>query len=809
MALSEHGVQACFHCGLDADPAFSAPINNQQQAFCCIGCQAVATAIEAGGLVDFYRFRDAQNRKPEEDLERFDAYDLVDVQAAFVDVIDGDTKRVSLLIGGITCAACAWLIENYLEKLDGVSSVRVNVASHRCSFEWRSADIKLSAVFLALHRIGYRPQPGTEAQSQQLRKTERRNALLRIGVAGLGMMQVGMVAIALHAGAIQGIGDSAQHFLRWVSLIFAVPVMFYSAQPFFKSAHRSLRMRHLNMDVPVSLALVLAFFASVYGTVTNTGEVYFDSVSMFTFFLLVGRFLEMQARHTSVYETERLSQLLPFSVERVLPGERGESDSGLELIPLSYLKEGDVVRVAAGDVIPCDGYLQSSLAMADESLLTGESDLVEKSNGDPLYAGSILSEPSANIRVSAVGEQTRLASVQALLNKAISTKPKQQQMADSVARYFVAAVLVCFVAVFGAWYFVDPSRAFWIALSVLVVTCPCALSLATPAALAAGLNRLRNIGLLVVSPSALETLPSINHIALDKTGTLTLGEPRLQKVEILTSDKRFTSEQVVECVAALESFSRHPIANAFKDISTSVVAEQVRATAGKGLEGHIKGQHFRFGLAQFASPERSVSYPSEGNWQLLSCDAEPIAWFLFADEARPNLKASLIQIKAAITKASLFSGDRQNNIDSFVQRNALQGYFEQSLGEMLPEDKLAKVNALQTEGDRVLMVGDGINDIPVLAAADLSVAMGSASQLAKVNADAVLLNQNLSSLSEARTVAVRVSQVIKQNFAWALGYNILALPAAALGYIPPYLAALGMSLSSLVVVLNSLRVNRQ
>lgn len=794
----------CFHCGLEADPAFSAVINNEKREFCCIGCQAVAIAIDAGGLGDFYRFRDVDNERPDQIQEHFETYDLAEVQSEFVVSQSESSKQANLLIGGISCAACAWLIENYLEKIPGVSNVRVNVATHRCRLDFLPKQVKLSEVFSALHRIGYRPQPGTEAESQKLRKTEHRNALLRIGIAGLGMMQVGMVAVALHAGTVQGIDAATQHFLRWVSLIFALPIMAYSAQPFYLSAYRALRLRQLNMDVPVSLALILAFVASIYGTVWNTGEVYFDSVSMFTFFLLVGRFLEMRARHSSVYEAERLSQLLPVSAERYRNA--GNPDE-IELVPLSYLKSGDLIRVSAGEVIPCDGELKSDLAMADESLLTGESDLVKKQKGDALFAGAILAEPSIQMEVQAIADQTRLASVQALLDQAISTKPKQQQMADSVAKYFVAAVLLCFALVFGVWYVIDPDRAFWIALSVLVVTCPCALSLATPAALAAGLNKLRRLGLLIVSPSALETLPKINHACLDKTGTLTFGEPRIQKVLVI--DEQACDETIcLHIAAALEGFSRHPIAKAFKDVLSPYRAEGVEAVPGKGLEGWIDGDCYRFGAADFASSQSGIGYPADGNWQLLSKNGVAIAWFAFADEARDTLQAHLVALQIHIPSLSLLSGDRQRNIDKFVETNELRDLFVLCRGAMLPEDKLAHVQSLQQDGDSVLMVGDGINDIPVLAAADMSVAMGSASQLAKVNADAVLLNQNLACLSSARVVAARVNSVIKQNFSWALGYNLLALPAAAMGYIPPYLAALGMSLSSLIVVLNSLRVNR-
>ena len=832
MSSLESSSVPCFHCGLDSDPAFSATIDNEHRNFCCLGCQAVTQTIAAGGLIDFYQYRDVNSAKAEENSERFDAYDLPEVQSSFVTFAPVNEKgkraeqdgrpriaSVKLLIGGISCAACAWLIENYLEKIPGLNEVRVNASTHICRFKWDAGEVKLSQIFSALHDIGYRPQPGNEGQAQALRKVEHRTALLRIGVAGLAMMQVGMVAIALHAGSVQGIDVSTQHLLRWVSLIFAIPVMCYSAKPFFQSAYRALKLRHLNMDVPVSLALILAFAASVVGTFRNIGEVYFDSVSMFTFFLLVGRFLEMRARHTSVYETERLSQLLPVSAERYSEPKLS-GDSEIELVPLSYIKPDDLIRVSAGEVIPCDGLLESGTAMADESLLTGESEPVPKNAGDKLYAGAMLAEPSIALRVSATGTETRLSSVQALLDQAIANKPKQQQLADKVARYFVATVLVCFAVVYASWYFVDADRAFWIALSVLVVTCPCALSLATPAALAAGLNRLRGLGLLIVSPSALETLPAISHVALDKTGTLTLGEPQLQRVELIAApDSQATvgsvreqeqlKQMYIECVAALERYCRHPIAKAFARVPARKEMRDVTVAVGKGVEGKLDSDVYRFGRADFADLNYQGKYPGTGNWQLLSKNEQAVAWFLFADQPRNSLSEHLCAVKKYIPKLSVFSGDRQENINLFLRDNELSELFMHAQGSMSPEQKLVEVQKRQADGDKILMVGDGINDVPVLAAADMSIAMGSATQLAKVNADAVLLNQNLKNLSSAREVAASVNTVIKQNFAWALGYNILALPAAAMGYIPPYLAAIGMSLSSLVVVLNSLRVNKK
>ena len=330
--------EACYHCGLPAEPSFSANINGETQAFCCLGCQLVAQTIVAGGLQQFYQYRDETNSKPEQQTVNFSAYDVPEVQEEFTERVSDDTYRAFISISNIACAACAWLIENYLAQIVGVHSGNVNVTLHRCTVEWNTRKLNLSEIFHALHRIGYQAYPYTQSTANELRKKEERNALLRLGVAGMGMMQVGMVAVALHAGAIQGMESHWQYYLRWVSLIFATPVIFFSAKPFFSSAWRALKLRYLNMDVPVSLALILAYGASLWATVLQQGEVYFDSVSMFTFFLLAGRFLEMRVRHSSAFATEKLTQLLPLTVERV------DGDNH-ETIPLKALQENECAKI--------------------------------------------------------------------------------------------------------------------------------------------------------------------------------------------------------------------------------------------------------------------------------------------------------------------------------------------------------------------------------------------------------------------------------------------------------------------------------
>ena len=794
-------MQRCYHCGSKAYPEYSLEIDNEMRDFCCFGCQAVTVAIVDGGLDNFYQYRDEFNQKVDDKNVSFLSYDLDEIQKEFVLKLDSDCYQIDLQIGGISCAACAWLIENHLQRLIGVKQVSVNVANYRCVITWDKSALKLSEIFQKLSEIGYSASPSITNDAQTTRKQEERTAILRLGVAGVAMMQVGMVAIALYAGDIQGMASNTEYFLRWVSLCFATPVIVYSARPFFMSAIRSIKLGHINMDVPVSLALSLAFIASVYSTIAFAGEVYFDSVAMFTFFLLLGRFLEMRARHSHQLQSENLSQLLPFSVERMVGSER-------ELIPIKSLSVGDVVWVPAGEVIPCDGMILDGASAIDESLLTGESVGELKQIGDMVLAGSINGEAGLSIKAKKVGPDTGLAEIERLVNQAAADKPKFVGIADRLASRFVMAVILIAILVGGYWLTVAPERALWIVLSILVVTCPCALSLATPAALTAGVNGMRKKGLLIRSQHVLEALASIKCVIFDKTGTLTKGELSIADCKLLTDSENKAS--VLEKISALEKSSAHPIAKAFRGVPSKLNTTNVNVVSGLGVEGRIQNEVYRFGKLAFCteilpSSAQLEGYPSDGLWQLLVSNREPLAWVLLEDTPRSNISSVLNAMYSDGVQVSILSGDREENVRQFSKQNQISNYHS----AMLPADKLAHVKTLQNKGNSVLMVGDGINDVPVLSGADVSVAMASATQLARTRSDCVLLNENLSSLVKAFDLAKGVKITIRQNLAWAIGYNIIALPAAAMGYIPPYLAAIGMSLSSLVVVLNALRLEKR
>jgi Cu2+-exporting ATPase len=869
----------CYHCGLPVDKAGEFVLSIQQQArdFCCPGCLAVATIINDDGLEQFYQFRSQLNRKPKQQKDSFALYDRDDIQQSFVEhhatIASSHPKPLQpkslqpkplqteplqkkqslqsgslseehpqaqestayLLLDDITCAACVWLIEQHLKSIQGVISVSVNADTHQCAVRWNRQQVSLSQLMLSLDDIGYRPHPFTQDKNEEQQQRYQRMALMRLGVAAFGMMQVGMVAIGLHAGAIQGIDDQWLSLLRWVSLIVATPVVLFSAQPFWSAAWKNILLGQLTMEVPVSIAIVLAYCASVWATVTGTGEVYFDSVSMFTFFLLWGRYLEMRTRYKNRRQTHVTTRLLPLVVKRVLfsriapvagivdIAEKNVTKQ-IEEVILADLQLGDYVQIISGDSIPCDGVIIEGCSSVNESLVTGEADPVHKQVGDDVIAGTVNMDGVLLIKTTATQQQTRLSTIERLTNFAEQDKPKVQELANTVSRYFVGAVLIVSIAVYTFWYFYQPELAFWIMLSVLVVTCPCALSLATPTVLTATISKMRTHGLLVIKGHVIETLTQVNHAVFDKTGTLTHGKPCVVEVKVVDSnvDKRIinalTEEQVLTIAAALESGSSHPIAHAFESILIDTktrysVKDQILHT-GTGVEGIItidgQVQRYFFGKPNFL--HESIDLPSSGQWLLLSRMSDepvsashgacPVAWIRLSDELRPSALSAVSDFQQKGITVEMLSGDNLTVVGDMAAQLGVSSFH----AGVMPEEKLAYIRQQQAQQQTVLMVGDGINDVPVLAGANVSIAMGSASDFARTHADAILLNNDLTVLAKSVGIAHRCKKIMWQNITWALSYNAIALPLAAAGFVPPYLAAIGMSLSSLIVVVNALRV---
>ncbi len=797
----------CYHCGLSVPKGsdYQTIINGKSRSMCCPGCLAVAQTIVDSGLDNYYKHRTDNAQAPEirsEELSdalllELSLYDDDSVKQGFVRNTD-EGDEATLVIEGITCAACVWLLENHISGIPGVSKANVNLTNHRARITWDSDVTPLSDLLAQIYRIGYQAHPYTPDKEEQLLEQEKKRATRRLGVAGIGMMQTMMLAVALYGGALQGIENQYVTFIRWASMVIATPVVLYSAKPFIVAAFRDIKTRHLTMDVPVSIAIYGAYFASVWATITNSGEVYFDSVTMFSFFLLVGRYLEMIARHRTGRAGNALLNLLPASAVKMIDGNE-------QLIPANELKTGDVVLIKPGHTIPADGMIISGSSSVDESALTGEYLPIRKECEDKVVGGTINVENPIQIRITEVGNETQLSAIVRLLERAQEEKPQAAQLADKVASYFVAAVLLTACGVGFGWWIVEPAHAFWITLSVLVVTCPCALSLATPTALTAATGTLRQNGLLITRGHVLESLANATHIIFDKTGTLTEGNLSLQEVIPLSS---LDQDHCIQIAAALEKHSEHPIARAFHEQSADKSAIDIQAELGQGLQGQIDGTQFRIGKPEYAAKISSTTAPPlpqvSGQWLLLCSESGPLAWFRLNDQIRREAAEAIASLKNLGLKCEMLTGDNSSAVAEVASRLGISD----CVSGVSPAEKLEYVNQLQGQGAQIIMVGDGINDIPVLAGAQTSIAMGTATDLAKTNADGVLVQHDLLRLVDGVLLARKTKSVIRQNLGWSLCYNLLALPLAAFGFIAPYMAALGMSASSLVVVGNAMRLNR-
>ncbi len=807
----------CFHCSepVPPDTNYQVKLDDQTYAVCCIGCQMVANTIIDQGLADYYRHRKlSQGSGPSlpaninitvTGISHWQAYDDSDVQSAFVRNRDNDEKETELVIDGLTCAACVWLLNQHVGKQPGVLHFNVNLTTQRAYVHWDATQIKLSQILAAIDTIGYQPSPYQASAAAQRKAKDKRQTILRLGIAGLGAAQVMMLSFGMYAGMAQGMALNYLHFIQWAALVIATPVVLYSATPFFRAAYRALKNRHLVMDVPVALAIGAAYIASIWATVMQTGEVYYDSVTMFTFLLLLGRFVETTARYHAGHAGNELDQLLPPVCERVM----GKT---IEQIAINKLVEGDLVRVLPGATIPADGVLEEGHSSINEAALTGEFMPINKGQGDILTAGTINVSSKLLMRVSKTQDDSRLQQILSMVQQAHGFRPKLSKSADQVAHYFVFAVLMIAATVYISWHYIDPQRAFWITLSVLVITCPCALSLAAPTSTAVATASLRRQGILMTREDSLEQIAKVDTIVFDKTGTLTTGAMSLQDTRALGD----LSELDCRLLAArLEQESEHPISRAFRHLDgnafslTNIVNHPSQGISANWLAMPSKdSQQIRLGKPEFVAkgfqwlaPERPSG---EGVWLLLGCEKQALAWLHITDAKRPHLNQVMQQLKTMGMELCILSGDHQDNIKEL----AIELDMDDWQAGQTPAQKLTYIQNKQSQGKTVLMIGDGINDAPVMAAADASLAMASGTDLSKASAPALLLRDHLGLISVLIKKARQTRRIMVQNLAWALLYNLVALPLAAMGLVPPWGAATGMSFSSLFVVLNATRLRR-
>ncbi len=793
----------CFHCDLPVakNLDYECEVLGSNRHFCCAGCLAIAEILVENNLTNFYRFRDSPSRKAEtlipQELQNIKALDNLSVLEE-ISTETEDTRSIELGLDGITCAACGWLIEKKLSTLPQVKQISVNVSTQRATLSWDKSQ-PLSKILKTLVDLGYRAYPFSEDAREQSFESVNRTYIKRLLVAGLGMMQVMTYALAIYIGEFQDISDENQSFLYWISGIVATPVIFYSAKPFFQSALRNLAARQLGMNLPVSIAILSAYSASVYSLIFDGHIFYFDSVVMFTFFLLIGRFLEHRARYRSLLKQQNFKQLMPLSVAR------RNTDQSITTIGISDILPGDILVIHAGGIIPVDGSLLEGAAEVNESVITGEFMPIKKQIGDKLSSGSSNHSASIVMRVSQDFAHSHIQKLIQLQQNAEQMKPDSVSLADRISHWYVFILLILVVASGIYWWQVSPSQAFSIILSVLVVSCPCALSLATPAAIAAATSQLSDLGFMIRSKTALSHLAKVTEVYFDKTGTLTTASMQIKEVILFTDTNQ---EQCIQIASSLENISDHPVAKAFKNEVANCSASDLRETIGKGVTGIINSKRYRLGNEGYAFDEQSnnTALPAVGfeTHLYLVCNNSHIATFVLQDSLKESAKPAIAKLIQQSLDVILLSGDSAASVANTAARLKIKKHFANSS----PEGKLAIILNAQSQQKNCLMVGDGFNDIGALGAANVSITMASGTSVSKTASDAVLVANDLNVIPQSIAIAHKVQKIIRQNLSWAVFYNITAIPFAMMGLVPAWLAAIGMSLSSLVVVLNALRLRK-
>ena len=881
-------MSACYHCQQPI-PAGIHIQDSHGHAYCCHACEAVAQIISAHHLEQYYQVRDRPAPRPEHpwDASHWQAYDLPEIAAQYI-YQDGDDQEIHLYIDGLHCAACTWLISRALQDAHGINHARINLGTGRAEIRWR--DTPLSAILATIASLGYTPNLHTPDEEDNKQRRERNHDLLRLIVAGLGMMQVMMFATGLYTGAWHGIDHEYEQLLRWISLLCSAPVMLYAGYPYLKNAWLGLRHRQPNMDLPIALACAGAWLASLYHTLIGRGEIYYDGVTMFIFFISISRYLEAHTRRRARHNQQHFARLLPDAVYKY--NDRGET----QLVPLPAIQPGDHIRVLPTHTIPVDGEITGGASRIDENMLTGESTPQYKTSGDRVHAGSTNLQSPLDIRVTQTGQQTTLAAIRRISARAEQHRSPQIDRNEALAQHTVLAVLVLAAAGYLLWQWIDPARAFDIALAILVATCPCALSLATPTVLTAALNHAHKHHILIKNSNTLDRLPHIRRILFDKTGTLTQGKYQLQQ-----SDYHGEPQLLLTIAKTLETHSTHPIAWYYSQQPVATVAmDNIEQHSGKGISGDYDGSRWHIGSAAYMQ-ENSVEIPppeqppppvgegwdgayphttdadttTDAGWPLMAdknnvghkyptyeennplpCEAgegwgggveksrmattddkavpcdpklppprpsptggesaltdantthvylaenrELRAHYQLGDPERDNLAATLARLQAHYHLA-IASGDRAENVARLAARYGITDWH----GGLDPAAKLALLEA--NDPEHTLMIGDGINDAPVLARASVSVAVGRANPLSQTHADIVLLKNGPEALPYLLDLAARSRRITRQNLIWATVYNLTILPLAISGYLTPWIAALGMSTSSLLVIANALRIHR-
>ena len=765
--------------------------------FCCNGCQGVFHLLSDEGLESFYDKTGGTPLAPPieqfEDSANFDAPAFYD---KFVKINSEGFAEVSLIIEGIHCSACVWLNEKALHKMEGVIDASINFTNNKAQITWADNVVKLSSIIDMIRAIGYNAYPYDASIQEVHANRERKDYYLRMAVAIFASMNVMWIAVAQYAGFFSGMQQDMKTILNIAEGVLATPVLFYSGWIFFRGAYYGMKNGVVNMDLLVATGASLTYLYSIYITIIEHGEAYFDSVSMIITFVLVGKFLEVLSKKNAADTLDIIGKHLPSEVNVV-------RDEKIISVKLESVNVGDTVVVASGEKVLLDGEITQGEGSFDESSLTGESDPIHKKVGDRVISGTLSINADVHFRATKDFEHSTLSNLVALLEGAINKKPKIEQLANRLSEYFSTTILLLAFATFFVWWFWPHSfeESLMVGISVIVIACPCALGLATPVATLIGLNQGAKKGILFKEAAQIETMAKVDTLLVDKTGTLTVGKPKVVKEKIL-------DDFDASLLFSLVKLSKHPISQGvyehiFDEHIDEVMFDTFTQIASKGIVA-TKDEHVILGGNQKLMRENGieVEYVSENALFFFAINGKVVAIYELHDLVKEGASELISILKSQNIETIMLTGDNQKSAQEIANEINLKNIH----AELSPEEKLAFVEKLQSEGRVVVMVGDGVNDILALARADIGIVMGSGSDIAVDVSDVVLLNDSLESLLAAFKISKTTFYLIKQNFGISLLYNAITIPLAMAGYVIPLIAALSMSLSSLLVVGNSIRI---
>ncbi len=792
----------CTHCNLifDESAMIVEKINNETCHFCCHGCQGVYHLLRSEGLDTFYDKLGATTLTPptntlQDDLEKFD---LDGFRNKYVKILPDGTNEINLIIEGIHCSACVWLNEKVLHKTDGIIEATINYTNNKAKVIWDNEVIDLSQIIQTIRSIGYDAFPYDPALQEERAVKTRRDYYARILVAVFGMMNIMWIAIAQYAGYFTGIEQKFKDILNVAEFVLATPVLFYSGWVFYRGAYFGYKNRIVNMDTLVAAGATLAYIYSIYAMVSKHGEVYFDSVVMIITFVLVGKYLEVLSKKHAVDTLDLLTSTIPTEVMVVRDGVKS-------LIAVENIVIDDIIEIKAGEKIVIDGIITDGAGSFDQSSLTGESIPVHKQTGDAILSGSICLDSVIQYKATKDASNSLLHSIVNLLEESMTKKPKIEQLANSVSGYFSVAILTIAMATFAGWYLYDGNfeKALIISISVIVIACPCALGLATPMSTLVGISVAAKRGILFKEATFLETMAKSTTVAIDKTGTITEGKPSVVNVAI---HKKFDHQLLYSLVAS----SNHPISQGIKrylqekynDLQELKLTD-MQTLQAKGITANYNN-HLLAGGNNALMEDLGIktAFSSKHSLFFFAIDGVLVASFELSDKLRNGAKEALEKLRSMDLKISMLTGDHALSANAIAKEAGIDNIYD----NLLPQDKAALIDKFHDKNEIVIMVGDGINDSIALAKADIAIAMGSGADIAINVSDVVLLDEKPQKITEAYRISKRTYQAIKENLGFSIVYNIIAVPLAVMGFVYPLVSALSMSLSSLIVVGNSIRI---